>query len=53
MQDGKVIAYSSRELKTHKKNYPTHDLELSAIVFELKIWWHYLYGEQFDLFFDH
>ena len=53
MQDGKVIAYGSRQLKVHEKNYLTHDLELAAIVFALKIWRHYLYGEKFDLFSDH
>ena len=45
MQEGKVVAYASRQLKPHEKNYPTHDLELAAIVFALKIWRHYLYGE--------
>ncbi|GJS13951.1 putative reverse transcriptase domain-containing protein [Tanacetum coccineum] len=44
MQRGKVIAYASRQLKIHKKNYTTHDLELGAVVFALKIWRHYLYG---------
>ena len=53
MQDGNVIAYGSRQLKMHEKNYPTYDLELAAIVFALKIWRHYLYGEKFDLFSDH
>ena len=53
MQDGKVITYGSRQLKVYEKNYPTHDLELAAIVFALKIWRHYLYGESFDLFSDH
>ncbi|XP_073133336.1 uncharacterized protein [Henckelia pumila] len=43
MQDGKVIAYASRQLKIHEKNYPTHDLELAAVVFALKLWRHYLY----------
>jgi len=43
MQHGKVIAYASRQLKNHEKNYPTHDLELAAEVFALKIWLHYLY----------
>ena len=43
MQNGKVVAYESRQLSTHEKNYPTHDLELAAIVFALKIWRHYLY----------
>ena len=41
MQEGKVVAYASRQLKPHEKNYPTHDLELAAIVFTLKIWRHY------------
>jgi hypothetical protein len=53
MQSGKVVAYASRQLKVHEKNYPTHDLELAAVVFALKIWRHYLYGERFDLFSDH
>ncbi|GJU91695.1 reverse transcriptase domain-containing protein [Tanacetum coccineum] len=44
MQRGKVIAYASRQLKIHKKNYTTHDLELGAVVFALKFWRHYLYG---------
>ena len=48
-----MIAYRSRQLKPHEKNYPTHDLELPAIVFALKIWRHYLYREIFDLFSDH
>ncbi|KAJ8765251.1 hypothetical protein K2173_011931 [Erythroxylum novogranatense] len=43
MQDGKVVAYASRQLKTHEYNYPTHNLELAAVVFALKIWRHYLY----------
>ena len=46
MQEGKVVPYASRKLKPHEKNYPMHDLELVAIVFELKIWRHYLYGEK-------
>lgn len=53
MQHGKVVAYASRQLKIHEQNYPTHDLELAAIVFALKIWRHYLYGETFDLYSDH
>ena len=53
MQDGKVIAYASRQLKTHEQNYPTHDLELVAVVFALNIWRHYLYGESCDIFTDH
>ncbi|GJR10149.1 putative reverse transcriptase domain-containing protein [Tanacetum coccineum] len=44
MQNEKVIAYVSRQLKIHEKNYTTHDLELGAVVFALKIWRHYLYG---------
>ncbi|XP_073151776.1 uncharacterized protein [Henckelia pumila] len=47
MQDDKVIAYASRQLKVHEKNYPTHDLELAAVVFALKLWRHYLYGERY------
>jgi hypothetical protein len=53
MQDGKVIAYASRQLKMHEQNYPTHDLELAAVVFALKIWRHHLYGESCDIFTDH
>ena len=45
IQDGNVIAYGSRQLKPHEKNYPTHDLEFAAIVFARKIWRHYLYRE--------
>ncbi|PKU84459.1 putative mitochondrial protein [Dendrobium catenatum] len=53
MQQGQVIAYASRQLKSHEKNYPTHDLELAAVVFALKIWRHYLYGIRCDIFTDH
>ena len=53
MQEGKVVAYASRQLKPHEKNYPTHDLELAAIVFALKIWRHYLYGEKCFIYSDH
>jgi hypothetical protein len=53
MQQGKVIAYASRQLKNHERNYPTHDLELAAVVFALKIWRHYLYGSQCDIYTDH
>jgi hypothetical protein len=45
MQIGNVIAYASRQLKPYKQNYPTHDLELAAVVFAFKIWRHYLYGK--------
>ena len=53
MQEGKMVAYASRQLKPHEKNYPTHDLELAAIVFALKIWRHYLYGEKCFIYTDH
>ena len=53
MQERRAIAYASRQLKTHEKNYPTHDLELAAIVYALKIWRHYLYGSTFTIFSDH
>ena len=53
MQDGKVVAYASRQLKPHEQNYPTHDLELAAVVFALKIWRHYLYGEKCRIYTDH
>ncbi|KAA3463936.1 DNA/RNA polymerases superfamily protein [Gossypium australe] len=53
MQEGKVVAYTSRQLKPHEKNYLTHDLELAAIVFALKIWRHYLYGEKCRIYTDH
>ena len=53
MQESKVVAYASRQLKLHEKNYPTHDLELAAIVFALKIWRHYLYGEKCFIYTDH
>ena len=51
MQSGRVVAYGSRHLKNHEHNYPTHDLKLAVIVFALKIWRHYLYGEQFEVLF--
>ncbi|KAI3810130.1 hypothetical protein L1987_19740 [Smallanthus sonchifolius] len=53
MQGSKVIAYASRQLKTHEKNYTTHDLELGAIIFALKLWRHYLYGVKFTVLTDH
>ena len=53
MQEGKVVAYATRQLKPHEKNYPTHDLELATIVFALKIWRHYLYGEKCFIYTDH
>nr|KYP69532.1 Transposon Ty3-I Gag-Pol polyprotein [Cajanus cajan] len=53
MQEGMVVSYASRQLKVHERNYPTHDLELAAVVFTLKIWRHYLYGSKFEVFSDH
>jgi len=53
MQDNKVVAYASRQLRIHERNYPTRDLELTAVVFVLKIWRHYLYGSRFEVFSDH
>ncbi|GJS12611.1 putative reverse transcriptase domain-containing protein [Tanacetum coccineum] len=53
MQREKVIAYASRQLKIHEKNYMTHDLELGAIVFSLKLWRHYLYGTKCTMYMDH
>ena len=53
MQSGRVVAYGSRRLKNHEQNYPTHDTELAAVVFALKIWRHYLYGEEFEVYSDH
>ncbi|PON77787.1 hypothetical protein PanWU01x14_025430 [Parasponia andersonii] len=53
MQNGRVVAYASRQLKPHERNYPTHDLELAAVIFALKIWRYYLYGMKFDIFSDH
>ena len=53
MQHGSVVAYTSRQLKKHEVNYPTHDLELAAIIFALKLWRHYLYGTRFEIFTDH
>ncbi|GJU59182.1 putative reverse transcriptase domain-containing protein [Tanacetum coccineum] len=53
MQNEKVIAYASRQLKIHEKNYTTHDLELGAVVFALKMWRHYLYGTRCTVFTDH
>ena len=53
MQSERVVAYGSRQLKKHEQNYPTHDMELAAVVFALKIWRHYLYGEEFEVYSDH
>ncbi|CAH9077225.1 unnamed protein product [Cuscuta europaea] len=53
MQNGKVVAYASRQLKTHEVNYPTHDFELAAVISALKLWRHYLYGVQCKIYTDH
>ena len=53
MQDGHVIAYASRQLRKHEQNYPTHDLELAAVVHALKIWRHYLIGKRTEIYTDH
>ncbi|WMV09686.1 hypothetical protein MTR67_003071 [Solanum verrucosum] len=53
MHRGNVIAYASKQLKVQEKNYPTHDLELAAVVFALKIWRHYLYSVHVDVFRYH
>lgn len=52
MQNGQVVAYASRQLKVHKRNYATHDLELTIMVVVLKVWIHYLYGSRFEVFND-
>jgi hypothetical protein len=53
MQEGRVIAYASRQLQKHEVNYPTHDLELAAVVHALKIWRHYLLGNVCNIYTDH
>jgi hypothetical protein len=53
MHDGRVVAYASRQLRKHEVNYPTHDLELAAVVRALKIWRHYLMGKRCELYTDH
>ena len=53
MQSERVVPYGSRQLKNHEQNYPTHDMELAAVVFALKIWRHYLYGKEFEVYSDH
>ena len=53
MQNDKVIVYASRQLKKYEENYPTHDLELSAVVFSSRIWRHYLYDAPCKIFTDH
>ena len=53
MQFGRVAAYGSCQLKNHEQNYPTHDMELAAIVFALNIWRYYLYDKHFEVYSDH
>lgn len=53
MQEEKVVAYASRQLRPHEENYPTHDLELAAVVHALNIWRHYLIGNHCDIYTDH
>ncbi|WVZ76603.1 hypothetical protein U9M48_024567 [Paspalum notatum var. saurae] len=53
MQEGRVIPYASRQLRKHEANYPTHDLELAAVVHALKIWRHYLLGNTCHIYTDH
>ena len=53
MQEGRVIAYASRQLKKHEEHYPTHDLELAAVVHSLKIWRHYLLDNICHIYMDH
>ena len=53
MQDDKVVAYASRQLKKHEENYPTHDFELATVVHALKIWRQYLIGNKCEIFTDH
>jgi hypothetical protein len=53
MQDGKVVSYISHQWKKHEENYPTHDLEIAAVVHALKIWRHYLIGHRCEIYNDH
>ena len=53
MQEGRVIAYVSRQLRRHEENYPIHDLEIAAVVHALKIWRHYLLGKTCNIYTDH
>jgi hypothetical protein len=53
MQEGRVLAYASRQLRKHELNYLTHDLELAAVVNALKIWRHYLIGHKSDIYTNH
>jgi ribonuclease HI len=53
MQEGQVVCYASRQLRKHEENYPTHDLELAAVVYALKIWRHYLIRHRCEIYSDH
>jgi hypothetical protein len=53
MQEGRVISYSSRQLRHHEEHYPTHDLELLAVVMALRTWRHYLLGKVVNIYTDH
>ena len=53
IQEGRVVAYASRQLRKHELNYSTHDLEIVAVVHALKIWRHYLIGHKSDIYTDH
>jgi hypothetical protein len=53
MQEGRVISYSLRQLKSHEEHYPTHDLELVAVVMALRTWRHYLLGDVVHIYTDH
>ena len=53
MQNENVIAFISKKLKSHEQKYPTHDLELVAVIFALKKWRHYLYRVTFEIYMDH
>ena len=53
MQHDHVIAYASKQLKPHERNYPTHDLELAVVIFALKIWRYYLVGDKVLIYTDH
>jgi hypothetical protein len=53
MQDGRVVAYASQQLRKHEVNYPTHDLKLAVVVHAIRIWRHYLMGKRCELYMDH
>ena len=53
MQNGNVIGFASSKLKPHQQNYPTHDLEVAAVIFALKKWRNYLYRVTFEIYMDH